>query len=53
MLDAVYLDFTPCLNKAFSHTYINEFNAFNVVRFDAGSTQAIIDNKSNQITPKD
>ncbi|MBW5290722.1 MAG: putative thioredoxin [Candidatus Ruthia sp. Asou_11_S2] len=32
---------------------VNEFNAFSVVRFDASSTQTIIDNKGNQTTPKD
>ncbi|MDC9727067.1 MAG: thioredoxin fold domain-containing protein [Candidatus Thioglobus sp.] len=29
-----------------------EFDAFKVVRLDAGSTQAIIDNKGNKTTPK-
>lgn len=32
---------------------INEFRAFKVVRFDADSTQTIIDNKGNKTTPKD
>ncbi|WP_084032348.1 thioredoxin family protein [Bathymodiolus thermophilus thioautotrophic gill symbiont] len=31
----------------------NEFNAFKVVRFDADSTHAIIDNKGNRTTPKE
>ncbi len=40
---------TTLKNKA----VIDEFNAFSVVRFDAGSTQAVIDNKGKQTTPKD
>lgn len=31
----------------------SEFDAFKVVRFDADSTQAIVDNKGNKTTPKD
>jgi thioredoxin-related protein len=34
-------------------TIANEFDAFNVVRFDAGSTRAIMNNKGKQTTPKD
>ncbi len=33
-------------------TVINEFSAFKVVRFDADSTQTIIDNNGNKTTPK-
>jgi thioredoxin-related protein len=32
---------------------ISEFDAFKVVRFDADSTRAIIDNKGNRTTPKE
>ncbi|MDC9714888.1 MAG: thioredoxin fold domain-containing protein [Gammaproteobacteria bacterium] len=32
---------------------MNEFDAFKVVRFDADSTQVIVDNEGKQTTPKD
>ncbi|SFV86026.1 thioredoxin SoxW [hydrothermal vent metagenome] len=43
-----YFHNTTLKNKA----VINEFNAFNVVRLNANSTQTIVDNKGNKTTPK-
>ncbi|WXU00179.1 MAG: hypothetical protein Ctma_0890 [Catillopecten margaritatus gill symbiont] len=57
---AVIFEDSNCSACAYFHNntlknkaVINEFNAFNVVRLDADSTQAIIDNKGNKTTPKD
>lgn len=57
---AVIFEDSNCAACAYFHDttltdkgVMNEFNVFKVVRLDADSTQAIIDNKGNKTTPKD